>query len=98
MDGVAMYGALAEREKNPERRTIFQKLGEFERRHAEQWARRLQALNASVPAAHDGTGHATRLGRQRPDVADAHRPDVQLQPSLKSPFPDRKAGAFSPSG
>ena len=32
MDGVAMYNALAEREKNPERRTIFHKLGETERR------------------------------------------------------------------
>src|SRR5712692_917956 len=61
MDGIAMYSALAEREKNPERRTIFQKLGEFERRHAEQWARRLQALNAPVPAAHSGKGHAIRI-------------------------------------
>ncbi len=61
MDGVAMYSALAEREKNPERRTIFRKLGEIERRHAEQWARRLQALNAPVPAAHSGRGHATRI-------------------------------------
>src|SRR5947207_3257673 len=61
MDGVDMYNALAEREKNPERRTIFRKLGEIERRHAEQWARRLQALNAPVPAAHSGKGHATRI-------------------------------------
>jgi vacuolar iron transporter family protein len=88
MDGVAMYSALAEREKNPERRTIFHKLGEFERRHAEQWARRLQALNASVPAAHEGRGHATRIattpgglqaiilaieGEERRDVADYTR-------------------------
>jgi rubrerythrin len=88
MDGVAMYSALAEREKNPERRTLFHKLGEFERRHAEQWARRLQALNASVPAAHDGRGHATRIaatpgglqaiilaieGEERRDIADYTR-------------------------
>lgn len=88
MDGVAMYNALAEREKNPERKTIFHKLGELERRHAEQWARRLGALNALVPAAHDGSGHATRIattpgglqaiilaieGEERRDVADYTR-------------------------
>jgi len=61
MDGVAMYTALAEREKNPERKTIFRKLGEMEHRHAEQWARRLQALSAPVPTTHSGRGHATRI-------------------------------------
>src|SRR5580704_11518571 len=61
MDGVAMYSALAEREKVPERKTIFRKLGETESRHAEQWARRLQELNAPVPTIHSGTGHATRV-------------------------------------
>jgi vacuolar iron transporter family protein len=61
MDGVAMYTALAEREKNPERRTIFRKLGEIEQRHAEQWAGRLQALNGPVPTTHSGKGHATRI-------------------------------------
>jgi VIT1/CCC1 family predicted Fe2+/Mn2+ transporter/rubrerythrin len=61
MDGDAMYRALAEREKNPERRTLFRKLGETEHRHAGQWAGRLQALNTPVPTTHSGRGHATRI-------------------------------------
>jgi VIT1/CCC1 family predicted Fe2+/Mn2+ transporter/rubrerythrin len=61
MDGVAMYGALADREKIPERKTLFRKLGETEQRHAEQWAKRLQELNASVPTTHSGKGHAVRV-------------------------------------
>jgi VIT1/CCC1 family predicted Fe2+/Mn2+ transporter len=61
MDGVAMYGALAEREKVPERKTIFHKLSEIEQRHADQWAKRLQALNAPVPTSHSGKAHAIRI-------------------------------------
>jgi VIT1/CCC1 family predicted Fe2+/Mn2+ transporter/rubrerythrin len=87
-DGVAMYSALAEREKNPERRTIFHKLGELERHHVELWTRRLQALNAPVPTTHSGRAHATRIattpgglqaiilaieGEERRDVADYTR-------------------------
>jgi VIT1/CCC1 family predicted Fe2+/Mn2+ transporter/rubrerythrin len=61
MDGAAMYGALAEREKIPERQAIFQKLAELEHKHAEQWAQRLRALGAQPPATHSGTAHATRI-------------------------------------
>ena len=42
MDGAEMYAALAEREKIPERKTIFRKLSELERHHAELWAKRLR--------------------------------------------------------
>jgi VIT1/CCC1 family predicted Fe2+/Mn2+ transporter/rubrerythrin len=61
MDGAAMYGALADREKIPERKTIFQKLTALERKHADQWAKRLRELGAEVPATHSGKAHATRI-------------------------------------
>ncbi len=61
MDGVDMYNALAEREKVPERRTIFRKLAESEQRHAQLWTKRLQELNAPVPTSHSGKEHAIRI-------------------------------------
>ncbi len=61
MDGAEMYSALAEREKIPERRTIFHRLSELERRHADQWSNRLRELGAAVPATHSGKAHATRV-------------------------------------
>jgi VIT1/CCC1 family predicted Fe2+/Mn2+ transporter/rubrerythrin len=61
MDGVDMYAALAERDRIPERKTIFQKLSALERKHADQWEKRLQALGAAAPATHSGQAHATRV-------------------------------------
>lgn len=61
MDGAAMYGALAERSKLPERKTIFKKLSDLERKHADQWAKRLQELGGVVPATHSGKAHAVRV-------------------------------------
>jgi len=61
MDGSAMYAALAEREKIPERKTIFRKLSELERHHAELWAKRLQEAGGTVPATHSGKAHAIRV-------------------------------------
>ena len=61
MDGAAMYGALADREKLSERKTIFQKLSDLERKHADRWAKRLQELGGTVPATHSGKGHAVRI-------------------------------------
>lgn len=59
MDGVQMYAALAEREKIPERRTIFRQLSELEQKHAEQWAQRLRELGEPTPTTHSGKAHAT---------------------------------------
>lgn len=42
------YRALAEQEKNPERRNIFIRMAEAEDRHAERWARRLKELGVEV--------------------------------------------------
>ena len=61
MDGVDMYGTLAEREKIPERKIIFQKLSDLERKHAQQWAKRLKELGGAVPTSHSGKGHAVRI-------------------------------------
>ena len=61
MDGAAMYQALADREKIPERKTIFEKLSALERKHADNWAKRLRELGAEVPASHSGKAHATRI-------------------------------------
>lgn len=61
MDGVAMYQTLADRERIPERKKIFEMLAALERKHAESWARRLQELGAPVPTSHSGQGHAVRF-------------------------------------
>ncbi len=61
MDGAAMYGALADRENLAERKKIFQKLSDLERKHAGQWAKRLQELGGAVPASHNGKAHAIRV-------------------------------------
>src|SRR5690349_19896878 len=54
MDGVDMYQALADRERIPERKRIFEALSAIERKHTEQWAKRLQQLGAEVPTSHSG--------------------------------------------
>jgi VIT1/CCC1 family predicted Fe2+/Mn2+ transporter/rubrerythrin len=61
MDGYAMYSALAERDRVPERKTIFRKMAEMERRHAEQWAKKLQEMGAAVPTEHKGEKHSVNL-------------------------------------
>src|SRR2546430_2504881 len=63
MDGAEMYAALAEREKIPERKTIFRKLSDLERHHAEQWAARLRELGGAIPATHSGKAHAIRVAQ-----------------------------------
>ncbi|HUL44079.1 MAG TPA: VIT1/CCC1 transporter family protein [Bacteroidota bacterium] len=42
------YAALAEREKNPERKTIFERMAQAEERHAETWAKRLKELGVET--------------------------------------------------
>src|SRR5437763_16346428 len=61
MDGVDMYQALADRQKIPERKAIFEKLSAIERKHAAGWEKRLRELGADVPASHSGKAHATRV-------------------------------------
>lgn len=63
MDGVAMYQALADRERIPERRKIFETLAALERKHAESWARRIQELGGTVPASSSGQAHAVRIAK-----------------------------------
>jgi len=44
-----IYGRLAQREADPNRRRILQELSATEDRHAEKWARRLDELGVRVP-------------------------------------------------
>jgi VIT1/CCC1 family predicted Fe2+/Mn2+ transporter/rubrerythrin len=61
MDGADMYQALADRERIPERRAIFTALAGIERKHAEQWAKRLLDVGGDLPASHSGKAHAVRI-------------------------------------
>ena len=48
MLSAANYRALAEQEKNPERKSIFTRMAEAEDRHAERWAARLKELGIEM--------------------------------------------------
>jgi vacuolar iron transporter family protein len=50
MLSAANYRALAEKENNPERKSIFIRMAEAEDRHAERWAVRLKELGVDVGA------------------------------------------------
>ncbi len=47
-ESATLYRALAENEKDPERREILQELEAAERRHAEHWIHKLEELGVSV--------------------------------------------------
>jgi VIT1/CCC1 family predicted Fe2+/Mn2+ transporter/bacterioferritin (cytochrome b1) len=49
MEGAATYRALAEREKDPRRRDILNKLADAEVGHAQKWAGRIRELGGTVP-------------------------------------------------
>lgn len=61
MDGAAMYKALADRQTIKERREIFQQLSDLERKHADNWAKRIKELGGELPRTHGGSAHATRI-------------------------------------
>ena len=48
MLSAANYRALAEQEKNPERKSIFIRMAEAEDRHAERWDVRLKELGIEM--------------------------------------------------
>ena len=49
IQAAAIYGRLAEREAEPNRKRVLTELASTEQRHAEKWARRLAELGATVP-------------------------------------------------
>jgi VIT1/CCC1 family predicted Fe2+/Mn2+ transporter len=49
MDGIALYRSMAAAEKDEKRAAIFEKLARNEERHAQRWARLIQAAGGSVP-------------------------------------------------
>jgi VIT1/CCC1 family predicted Fe2+/Mn2+ transporter len=51
-DGIALYKALAEAEKDPVRSQIFDQLAKAEERHAARWARLLRTNGVPVPSYH----------------------------------------------
>lgn len=49
MDGIALYRAMAAAETDRERASIFERLARNEERHAQRWAKLIQAAGGTVP-------------------------------------------------
>jgi vacuolar iron transporter family protein len=49
MDGIALYRSMAAAERDETRAEIFEKLARNEERHAQRWARLIQAAGGAVP-------------------------------------------------
>ena len=65
MEGAATYRTLAERERDPHRRSVLLKLAEAEVRHAQRWERRLHELGAPIPTyTGSPTGEADSLANR----------------------------------
>ncbi len=52
LNGVALYQALADAEKNPKIAEVYRRLAAVEQRHADTWAERLRAAGTTVPPVH----------------------------------------------
>src|SRR5919106_6308939 len=71
MDGIALYRSMAAAEKDEKRAEIFEKLAQNEERHAQRWARLIQAAGGSVPSyrrtmrVRAPAGRARRWGTRR---------------------------------
>ena len=50
MDGIELYRLLADAEKDEKRAAIFRKMVRAEERHAQRWARLIQARGGAVPS------------------------------------------------
>jgi len=68
------YRVLAEREGNPERRAVLERMAEAEDRHAERWAKRLKELGADP-----GQFAETPVERLRRGILLRSTPDVAAQ-------------------
>lgn len=49
VDGAALYSVLAAQESRPEMQTVYQRLAESERRHAQFWREKLSAAKVNIP-------------------------------------------------
>lgn len=54
VNGAALYHALADAERDPNRAAVLRKLAQTEERHAGHWAERLRAAGQSVPTPRPG--------------------------------------------
>lgn len=59
IDGSALYAVLAEKEGNPQMKTVYQRLSESEQRHAETWHKKL--LSAGVKQLNNDISSRTRI-------------------------------------
>jgi VIT1/CCC1 family predicted Fe2+/Mn2+ transporter/rubrerythrin len=65
MEGAATYRTLAQRERDPHRRSVLLKLAEAEVRHAQRWEHRLHELGAPMPTyTGSPTGEADSLANR----------------------------------
>ena len=54
MEGIALYRMMAAAEEDAKRAEIFEKLAGNEERHAQRWARLIQAAGGSIPTYRPG--------------------------------------------
>ncbi len=49
VDGEALYSVLAQKETRHQMQTVYLKLAESERRHAQFWRKKLEGVNVNIP-------------------------------------------------
>src|SRR5215469_1762655 len=52
LDSAALYAALAQIERDPQQRDVYQELESAERRHARFWEERMRAAGQTIPSFH----------------------------------------------
>jgi vacuolar iron transporter family protein len=52
LNGVAIYNAMAEAEKNPKLAEVYRRMAHIEQHHADEWTRRLQVGGVTIPPFH----------------------------------------------
>lgn len=104
VNGTALYDALAAAEKDPKLAEVYRRLADVERRHAENWRKRLEAAGVRVPAFQPSWRTRTlaflarRFGAScvLPSVHALERADSQkyaLQPDAKQMDADERSHA-----
>lgn len=81
IEGAHLYRQLAVREKDPNRRSVLERLAEGEERHATRWEKKLASLGAPPPVWKHRLGHRLRLWLARALGTEAalRRQEVQEQ-------------------
>jgi VIT1/CCC1 family predicted Fe2+/Mn2+ transporter/rubrerythrin len=84
IEGARLYRQLANREPDPKRKAILERLAEAEERHAARWGRKLAGLGAPPPVWKNTLGHRFRLwlARLLGTEATLRRQEAQEQRDL----------------